>query len=239
MTSALEVAGLCSAYGQAPVLEGVSLVVPKQRVVAVLGRNGMGKTSLIRSIMALAPPTVGAGSVRYGETELLRLAAHQIARLGIGYVPQGRHIFRSLTVLEHLDIVQRPGRNGHTPWTVDRVFELFPRLAERAHHRGGQLSGGEQSMLAIGRALMTNPDLLIMDEPSEGLAPLLIRELGTRLLALKEEQLSILLVEQNLALAVRLADEIYLLDRGCIVHHGSPAELEASAELKQRYLGVG
>jgi branched-chain amino acid transport system ATP-binding protein len=239
MSATLQVEGLRSAYGQAAVLEDVVLQLPEQRVVAVLGRNGMGKTSLIRSIMGLAPPSVSAGSVRYGDRELRGLAAHQIAQLGIGYVPQGRHVFRSLSVLEHLQIIRRPARNGQAPWTLERVFALFPRLAERTQHRGGQLSGGEQSMLAIARALMTNPDLLIMDEPSEGLAPLLIRDLGTRLLALKEERLSILLVEQNLPLALRLADEVYIIDRGRIVHHGSAEELGNDAELKARYLGVG
>ncbi len=238
---ALEVADLCSAYGQAQVLQGVSLSVPERGVVALLGRNGMGKTSLIRSIMGLAPPTVWRGSVRYGGRSLLGLAPCDIARLGIGFVPQGRHVFRSLTVVEHLRVVERQARrsNGDPGWDAERVFALFPRLAERAGNRGGQLSGGEQQMLAIARALMTNPDLLIMDEPSEGLAPLLVRHLGEQIVSLKGSHLSILLVEQNLQLALDLADSVYVIDRGEIAYRGSPAELEADAEVKRRYLGLG
>jgi branched-chain amino acid transport system ATP-binding protein len=238
----LEAQDVHSAYGQASVLQGVSLDVGSGRITAVLGRNGMGKTTLVRSVMGLAPPRVVGGAIRYGGRDLLNLSPFQIARLGIGYVPQGRHVFRSLTVLEHLTTVARPPHptNGHQPWSVQRVFGLFPRLAERQRNRGGQLSGGEQQMLAIGRALMTNPQLLIMDEPSEGLAPLLIRELGSQLLELKAATtMSILLVEQNLQLALRLADDVYVIERGRIVYHGSPAELDANAEVKQRYLGVG
>jgi len=236
----LEVDELRCAYGLAMVVENVSLCVPVRSVVALLGRNGMGKTSLIRSIMGLVPPAIRAGGVRYKDTSLLGLSPHRIAQLGLGYVPQGRHVFRSLTVREHLEIVARArAAAGGERWDSERVFALFPRLAERARNRGSQLSGGEQQMLAIARALMTNPDLLIMDEPSEGLAPLLIRNLGTQLLSLKGSHLSILLVEQNVNLALELADDVYVIERGRIVYHGSPDSVRADATIGRRYLGVG
>jgi len=236
----LEVDELRCAYGLAMVVESVSLCVPVRSVVALLGRNGMGKTSLIRSIMGLVPPAIRAGGVRYKDTSLLGLSPHRIAQLGLGYVPQGRHVFRSLTVREHLEIVARArAAAGGERWDSERVFALFPRLAERARNRGSQLSGGEQQMLAIARALMTNPDLLIMDEPSEGLAPLLIRNLGTQLLSLKGSHLSILLVEQNVNLALELADDVYVIERGRIVYHGSPDSVRADATIGRRYLGVG
>ena len=234
----LVVSDLHASYGLAQVLRGVSLQAPEGRVVALLGRNGMGKTTLIRAMMGMAPPQVRGGSVRYQDRELVGLAPHDIARLGIGLVPQGRRVFRSLSVLEHLRMAARPPRDGETGWDVERVFQLFPRLAERKGNRGGALSGGEQQMLAIARALMSNPTLLLMDEPSEGLAPLLLQQLGNQLLELKRSGLAIFLVEQNLGLALKLADETYVLDRGQIVYHGAPAELEAELDVKQRYLGV-
>jgi branched-chain amino acid transport system ATP-binding protein len=240
--NALEVAELQSYYGLAHILDGVSLSVPENRLIALLGRNGMGKTTLIRSLMGLAPPEVRAGSVRYRGTELVGLAPHEIARLGIGLVPQGRRVFRSLTVVENLQTSARDNRRDGRPkeehWDLERVFGLFPRLAERTGQRASALSGGEQQMLAIGRALMTNPDLLLMDEPSEGLAPLLIQQLGQQLLELKRTSLSILLVEQNLGLALKLADEVYVLEKGQIVHRSTPAALEADEDAKRRFLGV-
>jgi branched-chain amino acid transport system ATP-binding protein len=236
----LEVVDLHAYYALAHVLRGVSLRSPPGRVVALLGRNGAGKTTLVRSLMELAPPQVRAGSVRYNGRELRGLTPHEIARLGIALVPQGRRVFRSLSVLEHLQIAARPATNGDgAAWDADRVFELFPRLAERKANRGGALSGGEQQMLAIGRALMSNPTLLLMDEPSEGLAPLLLQQLGDKLLELKRSGLAIFLVEQNLGLVLKLADEAYILDRGQVVYHGTPAELDGDPEVKQRYLGVG
>jgi branched-chain amino acid transport system ATP-binding protein len=231
----LEVRDLHASYAVAPVLRGLSLDVPDGHVVALLGRNGAGKTTLVRSVMGLAPPAVRSGSVRHGGTELRGLAPHEIARRGLGLVPQGRRMFRSLTVLEHLRIAARSNGGG---WTADRVFDLFPQLAERGGHRGGALSGGEQQMLAIGRALMGDPSLLVMDEPSEGLAPIVIAQLGERLLELKGAGLAVLLVEQNLGLALRLADDVYVLDRGEVVWHGPPAMLDGDTALKQRYLGV-
>ncbi len=235
----LEVVDLSAYYGLAHVVRGVSLGAPEGRVVALLGRNGMGKTTLIRSVMGIVPPQVRAGSVRYRGHELLGRAPHEIARLGIGLVPQGRRVFRSVTVLEHLLIAARPARDGaESGWDAERVFRLFPRLAERKTHRAGTLSGGEQQMLAIARALMGNPTLLLMDEPSEGLAPLLLQQLADQLMELKGSGLAIFLVEQNLGLALKLADDVYVLDRGQIAFAGSPAQLEASSDVKQRYLGV-
>ena len=235
----LEVTDLQAYYGLAQILRGVSLQAPEGRVVGLLGRNGMGKTTLIRALMGMVPPQVRAGSVRYRGEELLGRTPHEIAHLGIGLVPQGRRVFRSLSVLEHLRIAARPPRDGAgRGWDAERVFQLFPRLSERKDNRGGALSGGEQQMLAIARALMSNPSLLLMDEPSEGLAPLLLQQLGNQLLELKRSGLAIFLVEQNLGLALKLADETYVLDRGQIVYHGAPAELEADLDVKRRYLGV-
>ncbi|MFQ5857473.1 MAG: ABC transporter ATP-binding protein [Anaerolineae bacterium] len=237
----LEVRDVHSFYGRAHVLQGMSLKVADGTLVALLGRNGMGKTTLIRSIMGMKPPIVRQGSIRYQGEELVGKSTHDIAARGLGLVPQGRRVFPSLSVLEHLAIASRPPRqsgDGHVTWDLDRVFELFPRLAERQGHGGNQLSGGERQMLAIGRALMTNPDLLLMDEPSEGLAPLLVQQLREQLQELKASGLSIFLVEQNLGLALAVADEVYILDRGQVVYHGQPDELDADHEVKRKYLGV-
>ena len=224
-------------YGDSYVLQGVSLEVRPRTAVALLGRNGMGKTTLIRSIIGFARPR--QGRVLFEGRDITRLPSHQIAHLGIGLVPQGRRIFPSLTVLEHLSVAARPdGAAGDRAWTMDRVFGLYPRLRERHAHRGSMLSGGEQQMLAIARALTTNPRLLLMDEPSEGLAPLLVRELGGSIGRLKEAGLSILLVEQNLPMALAIADEVYVLSKGRVVYRGTPAALSADAAVKHRYLGV-
>ena len=224
-------------YGDSYVLQGVSLEVRPRTAVAQLGRNGMGKTTLIRSIIGFARPR--QGRVLFEGRDITRLPSHQIAHLGIGLVPQGRRIFPSLTVLEHLSVAARAdGAVGNEPWTLDRVFGLYPRLRERHAHRGSMLSGGEQQMLAIARALTTNPRLLLMDEPSEGLAPLLVRELGGSIGRLKEAGLSILLVEQNLPMALAIADEVYVLSKGRVVYRGTPAALSADAAVKHRYLGV-
>ncbi len=223
-------------YGDSYVLQGVSLEVRPHTAVALLGRNGMGKTTLIRSIMGFTRPR--QGTVQLEGRNITRLSSHQIAQLGIGLVPQGRRIFPSLTVLEHLNVASRRDGRGEGAWTPDRVFELYPRLRERHAHRGSMLSGGEQQMLAIARALTTHPRLLLMDEPSEGLAPLLVRELGASIGRLKAAGLSILLVEQNLPMALSIADEVYVMSKGRVVYRGTPAELSADATVKQRYLGV-
>ena len=237
----LEVRGLHTYYGLAHVLRGVTLDAAHGRVVTLLGRNGAGKTTLVSSVMGLLPARVRGGSIRYMGRDLVGRSPHEVARLGIGLVPQGRRIYRSLSILEHLAIAERHPRDAvdSDMWTIDKVFGLFPQLAERKSLRGGALSGGEQQMLAIGRALMGNPRLLLMDEPSEGLAPIVVQQLSERLSDLKRDGMSIFLVEQNLGLALRLADEIHVLDRGQIVFSGPPAELESNTEIKRRYLGVG
>lgn len=231
----LEVETLHSYYGEAHVLRGVSLAVPPGRIVALLGRNGMGKTTLIRSIMNLAPPRVTEGSVRYKGAELTRMAPHRIARQRIGLVPQGRRLFGSLTVMEHLSALRRA---RGTAWPLERVFALFPRLAERRGHRGGQLSGGERQMLAVARALVLDPELLLMDEPSEGLAPVMVELLEEAIAQLKQAGLAILLVEQNLYSALAVADEVYILETGRIAWQGAPASLQENRATLERLLGV-
>jgi branched-chain amino acid transport system ATP-binding protein len=221
-------------YGESYVLQGVSLHVRRGQVVAVLGRNGMGKTTLIRSVIGFTPPR--RGRILYGGADITRRPSEQIAKLGVGLVPQARRIFPSLTVQENL-LVGARRRNGEG-WTLERIHTLFPRLRERSHYRGNRISGGEQQMLAIGRALMTNPEFLLMDEPSEGLAPLLVQELGGVLARLKQQGLSFLLVEQNFGLALRLADRVFVLSKGRVVFEGTSSELEQSTETRQRYLGV-
>jgi branched-chain amino acid transport system ATP-binding protein len=232
----LETEDLHAYYGEAHVLAGVSLAVPAGRIVALLGRNGMGKTTLIRSIMGLAPPEVRTGSVRYKGEELRGLPPHRIAQKSIGLVPQGRRLFASLTVMEHLTAMR--SRRSGSAWNVARIFELFPRLGERRQHRGSQLSGGERQMLAVARALMLDPELLLMDEPSEGLAPLMVQHLEGIIARLKAAGLAILLVEQNLYSALAVADDVYILETGKIVYHGSPGDLQANRDTLYRFLGV-
>jgi branched-chain amino acid transport system ATP-binding protein len=234
----LKVADLESSYGEAKVLRGMSLEVADGGLVALLGRNGMGKTSLCRSVMSLSPPQVRAGSILYGDAELTRLQPHQVAREGIGYVPQGRHVFPSLDVVENLTMSARDAGNG-SGWDLDRVWEMFPRLAERKRHGAGQLSGGEQQMVAIARALMTNPRLLVMDEPSEGLAPVIVEQLTDRLRDLKGSGLTMLLVEQNYRMAMALADTVYVLENGRIAFEGTAEELDSAEDIKRKHLGVG
>lgn len=219
-------------YRSSYILQGVSLELKPGQIVALLGRNGVGKTTLARSIMGLAPAK--RGQIIFKDVDITRLPAHRIARMGIGLVPQGRHIFRSLSVKEHLQVTAR----GPGYWTFDRIIELFPNLRERLRGLAGKLSGGEQQMLAAGRALVANPALLLMDEPTEGLAPLMVRELGRAIASLKETGTSILLIEQQLAFALRYADTVFIMSKGRIVHQCSPAELAADAETKARYLGV-
>ncbi len=227
----LEVDAIHTYYGESHVLHGVSLRVAPGEAVALLGRNGAGKTTAIRSVVGFTPPR--AGRVRFEGQAIERWPAYRIARRGLALVPQGRRIFAPLSVRENLLLGARaPG------WTLERVFGLFPRLRERQGQLGGTLSGGEQQMLAIGRALLTNGRLLLLDEPSEGLAPVIVREIGAILTALKAERLSLLLVEQNYHLALRVADRVYVMNKGQIVYEGTPAGLEADEEVKRRYLGV-
>jgi branched-chain amino acid transport system ATP-binding protein len=227
----LDVEAIHTYYGDSHVLHGVSLRVAPGEAVALLGRNGAGKTTAIRSIVGFTPPR--AGRVVFEGRAIERWPSYRIARSGLALVPQGRRIFAPLSVRENLLLGARP-----EGWTLERVFALFPRLREREHQSGGTLSGGEQQMLAIGRALLTNSRLILLDEPSEGLAPLIVREIGRILLALKAERLSLLLVEQNYHLALRVADRVYVMNKGQIVYEGTPAGLEADEEVKRRYLGV-
>ncbi|PYO20230.1 MAG: ABC transporter ATP-binding protein [Candidatus Rokuibacteriota bacterium] len=220
-------------YGESHVLQGITLSVSPGEVVTILGRNGMGKTTLMRSIIGFTPPR--RGRVRFKGDDITRWPPYRMVERGMALVPQGRRVFASLTVRENLEVA-RHGQRGR--WTLPRVLELFPRLGDRVQNRGNKLSGGEQQMLAIGRALMTDPDLLLMDEPTEGLAPLLVREVGRVIAELKREGLSILLVEQNLPLALSVADGVHILSRGQIVHSSRPAELMANEEVKSRFLGV-
>jgi branched-chain amino acid transport system ATP-binding protein len=232
----LEVRNLHSGYGEAVVLRGVSLNVGAGEIVALLGRNGMGKTTFIRSIMGLAPPQIRSGSIAWRGDSLIGLRPHDIAGRKIAIVPQGRRLFPSLTVTEHLTMLKSVrSKDG---WTVDRVFGIFPRLAERRYHRGGQLSGGERGMLAIGRALMIDPELILMDEPSEGLAPVIVQHLEQIILDLKRDGLSILLVEQNLYSALAVADRVYILETGQVVHEGDAKELSQRTDLLFQRLGV-
>jgi branched-chain amino acid transport system ATP-binding protein len=230
----LTVEGLNAHYGDAHVLQDVSFELGEQ-AVAIIGRNGMGKTTLCAAIMGISPPRV-SGSVRFAGQELVGMSSHKIAGLGIGYVPQGRRLFPSLTVDEHLRMAA--SGNGSNRWTVASVYELFPRLAGRKRNGGAQLSGGEQQMLAIGRALVTNPTLLIMDEPSEGLAPTIIEMLIDTFRKLEEEGLRILLIEQNLGVATSLAERQLVMVGGEIAAETTATILAGDPELQRRYLGV-
>ena len=230
----LEVSGLDAFYGSAQALHDVSFEMGRESV-AIVGRNGMGKTTLCAAIMGMSPPRV-SGSIRFESKELLGAPSYKVARAGLGYVPQGRRLFPSLTVDEHLRISARSHGNGE--WTKDRVYDLFPRLAERKRNGGAQLSGGEQQMLAIGRALLGNPKLLIMDEPSEGLAPAIVDDLIDTFQQLEQEGLAILLIEQNLGVAISLAKRHLVMVGGEIATETTAAALESDVDLQRRYLGV-
>jgi branched-chain amino acid transport system ATP-binding protein len=230
----LEVADIHTYYGDSYVLQGLSLALEPGQILGVLGRNGAGKTTLVNSIMGFAPPR--RGRIRFKGGDITGARSFAAVRRGIGLVPQGRRVFPSLSVAENLRVAECGARRRG--WTMERVYALFPRLAERRHQRARTLSGGEQQMLAIGRGLMTNPDCLIMDEPSEGLAPLIIQGLWRAIGGLRQAGLSILLVEQNAALAVQLVDYVHLLEKGRIVHSSGPQELWANDGVKSRYLGI-
>ena len=232
--SLLDVVDIHTYYEHSHVLQGVSLQAETGSVTAILGRNGVGKTTLIRSVIGFTPPRTG--SVAFAGEAIERLPSHEIARRGVGLVPQGRRIFPSLTVRENLAIGGVPGRRGR--WTAETVYDLFPRLRDRSGNYGGQLSGGEQQMLTIGRALMSNPVLLLMDEPSEGLAPLIVRELEQTMGRLKETGLAIVLVEQNLPLALAVADTAYIISKGRVVFHGDPEIIRTDHEVRTTFLGI-
>ena len=232
----LEVRALQTSYGRSPVLFGVDLEIRKAEVISVLGRNGMGKTTTVRSVMGIA--RCGSGTISFEGKEIHALPSYRIAQAGLGLVPEGRQVFPNLTVRENLVATAANRRSNPNPWTLERVFALFPQLKERQGHFGNQLSGGEQQMLAIGRALMTNPRLLILDEATEGLAPLVRIEIYRSIERLKSEGLSILLIDKDVAALARVVDRHYVLEKGRVVWSGTSAELNAAAEVQHRYLGV-
>ena len=232
----LEINGLETAYGQSQVLFGMELNVGKGEVVTLLGRNGMGKTTTLHSVMGLVPSR--SGNIRFQGQELRELPSYQIAKTGLSLVPEGRQIFPNLTVHENLVATASNRSQSENPWNLDRVFDLFPRLPNRIHHMGNQLSGGEQQMLAIGRALMTNPKLLILDEATEGLAPLIRNEIWNCVSNLKSAGQSILLVDKNIDALTRIADRHYIIEKGKVVWNGTSSELREDQDLQHRFLGV-
>jgi branched-chain amino acid transport system ATP-binding protein len=227
----IEVRDLHTYRGINYVLQGVSLTIRDRACTVLLGRNGMGKTTLVHTIMGLIRPR--SGQITLGTESLVGRPPFQIAQRGIALIPQGRRIFPSLTVEENLTLGARGGA-----WTLDRVYDLFGNLKQRRRNRGGQLSGGEQQMLAIGRALLTNPSLLLMDEPSEGLAPVIVEQIGEIITGLRRDSLSIFLVEQNYGLAIDSADLIYILSNGQVVWQGTASELDRTAEVRETHLGI-
>jgi branched-chain amino acid transport system ATP-binding protein len=229
----LAVRDLHAYYGESHVLQGVSLDVADGESVALLGRNGAGKTTTINAIVGFVRPR--GGTVRVGDRDVTAKAPHHVAAAGVALVPQGRRVFADLTVLENLTIAARSNGGG---WDLARVLGLFPSLERRLGNRGDELSGGEQQMVAIGRALLRDPVLLLLDEPSEGLAPKLVTEVGDVLVRLRESGLALLLVEQNLALATRVAQRVYVMNKGTIVFSGTTAELAAAGDIEARYLGI-
>ncbi len=230
--SALTITGLHTYYGKSHILHDVGFEVREGELVALLGRNGAGKTTTLRSIMGLTPAK--NGTVRIFGQDTTDWPSFRIAGLGVGYVPEGRRIFANLTVEENLQVpVERPG-----PWNIARIYQLFPRLQERRTNKGGQLSGGEQEMLAIGRALLLNPKLLLLDEPSQGLAPLIVRDVFKIIASMRQEGMAVLLVEQNVRAAVAIADRVYVLDDGHVVHEGGAAEFARDEERLRALAGA-
>lgn len=227
----LKVNDIHTYYGESHILQGVTLAVGQGEAVALLGRNGVGKTTTISSIIGFEPPR--RGQIMLRGDNIVDLPSHAIAQRGVGLVPQGRGIFPTLTVYENLTMAARSG-----DWTLERMLTLFPNLKDRLKNYGRQLSGGEQQMLAMARALMTNPELLLLDEPSEGLAPLIVEEIGRIVMELKANGLSILLVEQNLSMALSVVDRVFVMSKGRIEYEGTPAELRKQTELMDQLLGV-
>jgi branched-chain amino acid transport system ATP-binding protein len=233
----LEVEGINTYYETSHILFDVSLSVSRGEIVCLLGRNGAGKTTTMRSIMGLTPPKTG--TVRFNGEDLRGRPPDYIARKGMGYVPDNRLIFPDLTVLENLELgIKIPKNLQGEPWTLEKIYELFPILGERKHQLGGTLSGGEQQMLTVGRTLMGNPELILLDEPVEGLAPLVVKELGRQILRIKKMGLTILFSEQNVNFATLTSDRAYVIDKGTIRYHGSIDELSANEEIKKKYLMI-
>ncbi len=234
MTPLLRIADLDAGYGQAKILHGIGLDLDSGAVTALLGRNGAGKSTLMKALIGLIRPT--RGEIRFAGTDIACWAPYRIARLGLGYVPEERRIFTDLTVAENLATGRQPARDGRPAWTPGRLFALFPNLAELAARRGGRMSGGEQQMLAIARTLMGNPRLLLLDEPSEGLAPVIVAQMASAITALRAEGVTILIAEQNLHFASRIASRAAILESGRLVWTGAMADLQADPELRARYL---
>lgn len=236
MTALLEVKEINTAYGASQVLFGVSLEVCAREVVTLIGRNGMGKSTTVKTIMGMLAPT--QGSVRMAGVEMGGQASYKVARSGIGLVPEGRRVFPNLTVRENLLATAENRHKNAQPWTLDAVYQMFPRLLERERNLGANLSGGEQQMLAIGRALMTNPKLLILDEATEGLAPLVRAEIWSCLARLKEAGLALIVIDKNIGPLLRLADRHYVMEKGGVVWHGDSAMLRANPQVLHEYVGV-
>ena len=232
----LTVANLHAYYGGAHILDGISLEAKAGEVVALLGRNGAGKSTAMKAIMGLVPPA--RGEVSFSGRRIDRLPPYRIARLGLGYVPEERRIFTELTVMENLEVGRRAARDGAAGWSVQRLFALFPNLAAMRDRPGGRMSGGEQQMLTIARTLMGNPKCVLLDEPSEGLAPIIVEQMARSIQTLKGEGLSVLLCEQNLHFSQAVADRAYIIEKGQIRFGGSMAELAADASLREQYLSV-
>jgi len=232
----LELNAINSHYGRAHILNDLSFVLNAGEVVSLLGRNGAGKTTTVKSIMQLVKPT--SGTVMFENVELNKRAAHQVAKMGIGYVPEERRIFTDLTILENLEVGRQPARHGIATWTIDRLFDIFPNLAERRNNRGKALSGGEQQMLSIARTLMGNPCVLLLDEPSEGIAPVIVEQMAKTILTLKNEGLSILLSEQNLHFARLVSDRAVIIESGEKKYDGTFSELESNPDIRDAYLSV-
>ena len=230
----LKIEDIHTYYGDSYVVQGITLEVSKGAVVALLGRNGVGKTTLVRSIVGFTPPR--QGQILFNGRAITRMAPHKIIRMRLSLVPQGRRIFSSLSVKENLAVAARG--SGSQSWDFEKIYALFPRLKERIHQRANTLSGGEQQMLAFARALISNPLFILMDEPTEGLAPVVVREVGDLILRLKKEGLSIFLVEQNLSFAKKFADYTHVMSKGKIVYSSTPSELWENREVKEQYLGV-
>ena len=232
----LSITNLHTYYGRAHILQGVSLEARAGEVVALLGRNGAGKSTALKAIMGLVPPA--EGEVSFAGTRIERLPPHRIARLGLGYVPEDRRIFTELTVMENLEVGRQPGRAGAPAWTEDKLFALFPNLGRMRERPGGRMSGGEQQMLTIARTLMGNPSCVLLDEPSEGLAPIIVEQMAQSIRTLKAEGLSVLLSEQNLHFSQAVADRAYIIEKGQIRFGGTMAELAANSALREQYLSV-
>jgi len=232
----LEVIDIYTTYGLSQILFGVSLQVDRGEVVSILGRNGVGKTTTLRSVMGLTPPK--SGSIKWKGEEIAGKHPYQIAMLGIGFVPEDRRIFSDLSVWENLDVAIKSSRGKRDGWTIERVFELFPALNPIQNRKGGYLSGGEQQMLTIARTLMGNPELLLLDEPSEGLAPIVVQQLGEQISKLRGEGMTILLCEQNARFSLNLSDRVYILEKGEVRYQGSATDFKRDEEIYKTYLAL-